>query len=208
MATQSSSPVEAHGVVLQAVEGVFPAGQDVLGLVVRVGAEAFFDVFAGELVVLHLELYRGECAAAAEGDQALEGGVVRHLVEGAYRLVDGEVHRDEAVLDHGEDQGRGAELEVGRDLREVGVADDHVEAAVLLGVGVGLVAGVDDGALEGGLEADLDLEVVGALAELEAVFVSVLADADAACACEDLAGDEEGVRWRTMSEKGVSRFIR
>lgn len=60
-------------------------------------------------------------------------------------------------------------------------------SAVLLGVGVRFVAGVDDGALEGRLQADLDLEVVGALAELEAVLVSVLADADAARSGDDLA---------------------
>ncbi len=113
-------------------------------------------------------------------------------MEGAYGLVDGEVDGDEAVLDHGEDEGGRAQFQVGGDLRQVGVADDHVEAPVLLGVGVGLVAGVDDGPLERGLEADLDLEVVGALTDLEAVFVAVLADADAAGAGEDLAGDEEG----------------
>lgn len=48
------------------------------------------------------------------------------------------------------------------------------------------------GAFEGGLEADLDLEEVGALADLEAVAASVDADADAAGAADDLAGDEEG----------------
>ena len=71
----------------------------------------------------------------------------------------------------------GADLEVRRDLGEVGVADDDVQPAVLLGVGVRLVAGVDDRPLERGLEADLDLEVVGPLADLEAVLAAVLADA-------------------------------
>ena len=50
---------------------------------------------------------------------------------------------------------------------QVGVADDHVEPPVLLGVGVGLVAGVDDRPLQRGLEADLLLEEVGPLGELE-----------------------------------------
>ena len=49
---------------------------------------------------------------------------------------------------------------------QVGVAGDDVEAPVLLGVGVGLVAGVDDGPLERGLQADLGLEEVGPLGEL------------------------------------------
>ena len=81
-----------------------------------------------------------------------------------------------AVLDHREDQRGRADLEVGRDLRQVGVADDHVQPAVLVRVGVRLVAGVDDRALERGLEADLDLEVVGALAQLEALAAAVLAE--------------------------------
>ncbi|CAM5744425.1 hypothetical protein SHIRM173S_09757 [Streptomyces hirsutus] len=50
---------QAHGIVLQAVEGVLPAGQDVLGLVVGVGSVPFLDVLAGEFVVLHLELDGG-----------------------------------------------------------------------------------------------------------------------------------------------------
>ena len=44
--------------------------------------------------------------------------------------------------------------------------DDHVQAPVLLRVGVRLVARVDDRALQRGLEADLLLEEVGPLAEL------------------------------------------
>ena len=67
------------------------------------------------------------------------------------------------VLDHREhDRGR-ADLQEGGDLRQVGVADDHVEAAVLLRVAVRLVAGVDDRPLERGLEPDLLLEEVGPL---------------------------------------------
>ena len=105
--------------------------------------------------------------------------------------VDGQVRGEEPVLDHRQHQRGGADLEVGRDLGEVGVADDHVQPAVLLGVGVRLVAGVDDRPLERGLEADLDLEVVGALADLEAVLAAVLADPDPAGAADDLAADEE-----------------
>ena len=52
-------------------------------------------------------------------------------------------------------------------LGQVGVAHDDVQPPVLLGVAVGLVAGVDDGPLERGLEPDLLLEEVGPLGELE-----------------------------------------
>ncbi len=66
-----------------------------------------------------------------------------------------------------------------------------MQPAVALGVGVRLVAGVDDRALEGRLQADLDLEVVGALAQLEAVRGAVLAQAHPAGAGDHRAGDEE-----------------
>ena len=66
-----------------------------------------------------------------------------------------------------EDDRRHADLEERGDLGEVGVADDHVEPAVALRVGVRLVAGVDDRPLQRRLEADLLLEEVGPLADLE-----------------------------------------
>ena len=44
------------------------------------------------------------------------------------------------VLDHGQHNGGAADFEERGDLREIGVADDHVEATEALGVGVGLVA--------------------------------------------------------------------
>src|SRR3954451_19856366 len=95
-------------------------------------------------------------------------------------------------LDHREDERGGADLEVRGYLGEVGVADDDVQAAVLGRIRVRLVPGVDDRPLQRRLQADLDLEVVGPLAELEAVVATVLADADATGPGEDLPTDEEG----------------
>jgi hypothetical protein len=48
----------------------------------------------------------------------------------------------------------------------VGVADDDVQPAIEVGARVRLVPGVDDRALERGLQADLGLEEVGPLGEL------------------------------------------
>jgi hypothetical protein len=70
------------------------------------------------------------------------------------------------VLDHGQHDGGAADLQEGGDLGEVGVADDHVEAAEALGVGVGLVARVDDGSLQRRLEPDDLFEELGALRQL------------------------------------------
>ncbi len=122
----------------------------------------------------------------------LERGVVRHVVQLTDRLRDGQLGlAQEAVFDHGEHQGGGADLEVGRDLGQIGVADDHVQTPVAVGVGVRLVAGVHDRALQRGLETHLDLEEVGPLRDLEAVLAAVLADSHSTGAADDLAGDEE-----------------
>jgi hypothetical protein len=74
-----------------------------------------------------------------------------------------EVGAQEPVLDHREHQRGRAQLEIAGDLAHVRVADDHVQAAVLLRVGVRLVPGVDDRPLQRRLQADLDLEEVRAL---------------------------------------------
>jgi len=59
-----------------------------------------------------------------------------------------------AVLDQVEHQRGSTELEIGRCLGEVCVADDDVQPPVTVGVGVRLVAGVDDAALQRGLQPD------------------------------------------------------
>src|ERR1022692_2347947 len=94
-------------------------------------------------------------------------------------------------LDHGEDQGGRAELQVGSDLAHIRVADDHMEPPVFLGVCVRLVPGVDDRSLQGGLEAHLHLEEVGPLADLETLVAAVRAQAHPSRAADDLPGNEE-----------------
>jgi hypothetical protein len=99
-----------------------------------------------------------------------------------------------AVLDQLEDERRRAELQQRRDLAQVRVADDHVQPAVLLGVGVRLVARVDDRALQGGFETDLGLEEVRALRHLVTVprpLVPRGLPAQLAGTAEDLTAHEE-----------------
>ena len=103
---------------------------------------------------------------------------------------DGEVGQ-RPRLDHREHQRSGAHLQVPRHLAQVRVADDHVQPPVLVGAGVRFVAGVDDRALEGGLQPDLDLEEVGALRHLEAGDVARLPEPDPAGPGDDLAAHEE-----------------
>ena len=65
-----------------------------------------------------------------------------------------------------------------------------MQPAVPAGVGVRLVAGVDDRPVQRGLQAHLGLEEVRPLADLEAGLLAGLADADAPRAGDHLAGDQ------------------
>src|SRR5262245_54665835 len=66
-----------------------------------------------------------------------------------------------------------------------------MQPAVLLRVSVRLVPGIDDRPLERRLQADLDLEEVGSLADLEAFLPAVGTAADPTSATDDLPGNEE-----------------
>ncbi len=109
--------------------------------------------------------------------------------DGLDRRLEAVVPVEVAVLDHVEDDGGGAHLQVGRDLRHVRVAHDHVQPPVPLGVGVRLVARVDDRPGRRGGAGDLLADVLGALRE--AVVEPARRLQDLAGAGEDLPGHEE-----------------
>ena len=169
LATQSSSAAHSIGSRSSRSSTDSQRASTSTRLRVGVGAVAVLDVLLGQVEVLQLELDRRERAAVAQRQRLLERRVVRHRAQRRDRAVDASSGspRNRSSIIASTSDGR-ADLEVRRDLGEVGVADDHVQPAVLLRVGVRLVAGVDDRPLERRLEADLDLEEVGALADLEA----------------------------------------
>ena len=111
------------------------------------------------------------------------------VADGLDRRLEAVVAVEVAVLDHVQDQRGGADLQIGRDLGHVGVAHDHVQAAVLLGVGVRLVPGVDDGAGRGRRARDLLADVLGPLGQ--AVVKAPRGLKHLARAREDLPGHEE-----------------
>ena len=103
--------------------------------------------------------------------------------------------RQELILDHLQHDRRGPDLQERRDLAHVRVADDHVEPAILVRVGVRLVARVDDRPLERGLQADLRLEEVRTLRQLirrPASLVPCGFRSDLAGTRVHLSGHEEG----------------
>jgi hypothetical protein len=97
------------------------------------------------LQVLRLNLHRRELAAVGEPHPATARDVVADLADGADGVLEREVApRARVLLQHAQHDRRRPDLEERRVLAHVGVAHDHVEPAEALGVGVGLVAGVDD----------------------------------------------------------------
>ena len=97
----------------------------------------------------------------------------------------------------------GAHLQEGGHLAQVGVPHDDVQPPVALRIGVRLVAGVDDGTLQGRLEPDLLLEELGSLRQLEgdvAPGVTRRLASHLPRPGEDLTGDE--VRCHQMGDAG------
>jgi hypothetical protein len=148
------------------------------------------DVLDGAGVVLALDVQRAGLPAAGEPHGTAAGEVVADLADGADRVVQGEVAELDPGLDHLQHQVRRPHLEQRRHLAHVRVADDHVQAAVALGVGVRLVARVDDRPRPGGGAGDALPDVLGALAQ--AVDGAARGLQHLARAADELAGDEEG----------------
>jgi hypothetical protein len=114
---------------------------------------------------------------------------VADLADRADRVLQGQVAHDDACLDHSQHQVRRPDLEQGGRLGHVAVADDDVQPAEPLRVGVRLVAGVDDrsAARRRGRHALPD--VLGSLAD--AVDRAAGREQHLAGSADDLAGDQE-----------------
>ncbi len=178
--------MQLHGIRVQRLDDVGPAPEDVLGH--RVGVDRL-DIACGVLQVLRLQLERRDGAPVLEADRLAQGGVVADVADGLDGGLQAVVPVEEPVLDHVEDEGGGAHLEVRGDLGHVRIAHDDVKATVLLRVRVRLVARVDDGARGGGGPRDLLADVLGPLRE--AVVEAAGGLEYLARPREDLPGDEE-----------------
>lgn len=95
----------------------------------------------------------GQCNGLAQR------GVVADVVDGGDRTCQLQIGEVDTRLDQVEYQRGCSHLEIRRHLREVRITDDDVQTAVLVHIRVRFVAGVDDSALERGLEAYFDLDV-------------------------------------------------
>src|SRR6266536_1189648 len=172
--------------LLERVQHLTPHVDDLLG-----GLAGVAPVHeAGRLLeVLALDLERARLPVVGQPDLAPAAHVMGDLADRADRVVERQVAQDGGLLDHGEHQVGGAHLEERRPLGHVRVAHDDVQAAVALGVGVRLVAGVDDRPRAGGRRGDALPDVLGPLGD--AVHRAARGGEHLAGAAEDLAADEE-----------------
>ena len=141
------------------------------------------------LEVLPLHRQRRQLATGGELDRALAGDVVAHLADGPDRVLQRHVAHDDAGLEHPQDQVGRADLEQGRGLAHVAVADDDVQSSVEVGIGVRLVTGVDDRTGPRGGARDALPHVVGPLAQ--AVHRAARGLEHLAGAGDELPRDEE-----------------
>ncbi len=128
--------------------------------------------------------------AVGESHDPPAGDVVTDLADRPDRVLERHVtQHDVVVLEHPQHAGRRADLEERGVLAHVRVADDDVQASILLGIGVGLIAGIDDRPAAGGRRADTFPDVLGPLSDRErrtSCRLQYLAGAGI-----DLAADEE-----------------
>ncbi len=142
--------------------------------------------------VLPLQVERGHRLAPVEPDGSPQARVVAHPPHLPHRVLEEQRLPQRPRLQRGQHQGGAPQLEQDLLLRQVGVPDDDVQPAVGGRVGVGLIPGVDDGPLQGGLQAHFLLEEVGALAQLEGHAGAAVLAPHLPRPGEHLAGDEEG----------------
>ena len=160
----------------------------------RRGAAVVLQVAAHRLQVVLQDIQGAQAPPVVQLQRALKAGVTGDLPGLGHGVGQAQAAPGggDAVGQHLEDEGGHAELEPGDGVEAVGVACHQVETAPALGVGVGLVAGVDQGAVHRGAQADDLLQVVGPLTDLEVGALADSAGADPARAHQERADHEQG----------------
>ena len=179
--------VELHRVVLERRDAVLPHLERLLlerREALRVG------VAQRPVEVLALDVEGAHLAPVGEPHESPARHVVADLADRPDRVLERHVaQHDVVVLEHPQHAGGRTDLHERRVLAHVGVADDDVQPAVLLGIGVRFVAGVDDRPAARGRRAHAFPDVLGALGDRVAGAAGGLQDL--AGARVDLAADEE-----------------
>ena len=154
------------------------------------------------LHVLELQVHGGHFLTRGQLELSPAREVVRDNAQRGRGIREGAVRKDHSRLDHAQHEIRSADLECRGGLGHGRVAVDHVQPAVMLGVRVGFVAGVDHGPRARGGGRGALPNVIGALRERVAGPVGAVAQGEAAevrrpvgvhpaGAHQDLAGHQE-----------------
>ncbi len=178
--------VQAERVLLQPGQQVFPHLDRLLH---RRREPRIAGIAERPLQVLPLDVERRQLASVGEAYSPPACGVVADLPDGAYRVLQAQVAKQDVVLQHLEDARGRAHLHVGGVFGHVGVPGDDVQPPEPLGVGVRLVAGVDDGTAPGGGGGHSLPDVLRPLRH--AIHGAPSGLQQFAAAGVDLAGDEE-----------------
>ena len=140
-----------------------PALQDVGGLRVDARHGLLLGQVGCRLEIDALDLQSGEPTPVTQREAVRQRRVMRDRVDLLDRIGEHEIVVHRPCLDQRKNERGAAHFEVGGRLRQIRVTDDDVQPAMPLGIGVRLVAGIDDGPLQRGLEPHFDLEEVCAL---------------------------------------------
>ena len=179
-------PVESQRVLLETGEQVLPHVNGALDLRAETGA-------AGKthrpIEVLPLDVESGELPTVGQTHLLLQRQVVRDVPDGPDGVLEGQVPEHHIPFHHLQKGDDGPDLHVGGVLAHVRVAGDHVEASEPLGVGVGLVPGVDDRSRPRRRRGDAFPDVLGPLRQRIDGAAGSLGQLPGAQ--EYLAGDEE-----------------
>src|SRR4029453_7421197 len=155
-----------------------------------IGNSGFLRQLCGGFVVHPLDVQGRHPSSVQQSYGSGQGCVMTDGLQRLNGFMDFDAGRL-ASFNEAENHGRGAELQIVRDLAEVRIADNYVKPPILIRGGMGLVPGVDDGAADSGLKAHLSLEEVCPLADLVAGSGTVLSDPHTPGTTNHLPGHEE-----------------
>jgi len=137
-----------------------------------------------------LNFDRRQLTTIVQFDLALQGGIARNLPNGFDWVLELHPLNYVSFFDHGQHQRRRADLQIGHELRHIGIPDDDMEPPVAFRIGMRFVSGIDDAARGGRRGGSLLVNVLRALRDEVLRFARYLQNLPRSAI--DLPRDEEG----------------